>query len=125
MRRAVHAIDPHCRTAVDTSEMAIRMAQDIVASTDTLAAALRASLEIQAAADSEIVLITDEAKCRQAVDSLNARSISSGGTGELRSFYLVSSGSQYAAYAPPEPGESDGLVFMDDHFHILGFTVVP
>ena len=101
------------------------MVQGVVASTDTLAAPVRASLGVQAAADSEVVLITDEAKCRRAVDSLNARSVSSGGTGELQSLYLVSTGSQYGAYAPPEPGESDGLVFLDDRFHILEFTVIP
>lgn len=125
MTTAMHATDPYCRTAADTSHVAIQMVRSVVAPTATLDAALRASLGVRAAADSEIVLITDEAKCGRAVDSLNSRSISSGGAGELQSLYLVSTGSQYAAYAPSEPGESDGLVFMDDRFHILGFTVIP
>jgi hypothetical protein len=102
----------------------IKRVRSVVSSTDSLDAALRASLGVRAA-DSEVVLITDEAKCRRAVDSLNSRSISSGGAGSLRSLYLVCTGSQYAAYAPPERGESDGLVFMDDRLHILGFTVIP
>ena len=59
MTTAMHATDPYCRTAADTGQVAIQKVQGVVASTDTLDAALRASLGVQAAADSEVVLITD------------------------------------------------------------------
>ena len=118
------AMGSYCRSAADTAAVAIGMVEEVVSSTEARDSALRASLGVQTAADTDIVLVVDEAKCRQAIDTLNALAARTGGTGSSESIYLVSTGSNYAVYAP-KPGESTGLIFMDSQFRFLGATVIP
>lgn len=114
----------YCRSAGDTGAVAVNLVKEVVASTAPRDSVLRASLGVQAAADSAVVLVLDETKCRQAVDTLNAEAVRYGGPGISDGIYLVSTGSDFAAYAPSPDGET-GLTFFDAQFRILGRTVVP
>lgn len=118
------ATGTHCLSAGDTAAIAINMVKGVVTSATPRDSVLRASLGIHAAADSDVVLVVDEAKCKQAVDTLNAEATRYGGPGIVEGIYLVSTGSEYAAYAP-SPGEATGLTFLDAQFLVLGRTVVP
>lgn len=118
------AMGSYCRSAADTASVAIGMVKEVVSSTEPRDSALRVSLDIQSAADTDIVLVVDEARCRRAIDTLNALAARTGGTGSSEGIYLVGTGSNYAVYAP-KPGESTGLIFMDSRFRFLGATVIP
>lgn len=118
------AMSSYCRAAADTAAMTIGMVKEVVSSTTPRDSVLRASVGIQAAADSDVVLVVDEARCRRAIDTLNALAARAGGPWSSEGIYLVSTGSTYAVYAP-KPGESTGLIFMDSQFRYLGTTVTP
>ena len=60
----------------------------------------------------------------RAVITLNALAVRTGGPESSEGIYLVSTGSDYAVYAP-KPGEATGLIFMDSQFLFLGATVIP
>jgi hypothetical protein len=116
--------DSYCRSDADTAAVAVGMVQDVVSSTEPRDSKLRSSLGVQAAADTNVVLVVDEARCRRAIDTLNALAARAGGTASTEGIYLVSTGSSYAVYAP-RPGESTGLIFLDSRFRFLGVVVVP
>ncbi len=121
----IHAIAAgvYCLSAGDTGAVAINLAKGVVASTTPRDSILRASLGINAAEDSNVVLVTDETKCQQAIDTLNAEAARYGGEGISDGIYLVSTGSDYAVYAPSPEGKT-GLTFLDAQFRVLGRTVV-
>jgi hypothetical protein len=118
------AMDSYCRSDADTAAVAIGMVRGVVSSTEPRDSAVRASLGVQAAADTDVVLVVDEARCRRAIDTLNALAARTGEPESSDGIYLVRAGSNYAMYAP-KPGESTGLIFLDSRFRFLGATVTP
>ena len=119
---------PYCFPAdtMNEGESLVSEVREMATSSDSATVVLRNSIHLAATDSAQVSLVTDETKCQQDVEALNAYAASVGGTGTWSTVYLVKVGEQFAVYAPDStPGAPTTIVITDSLFHWVGAAVKP
>lgn len=115
----------YCRSGDDTATRILVDMRQLATSTDSTDAELRDSVGLTPVAASAVVLVTDEAKCQQAVNAMNAAVASQGGIGKWTRLYLVRIGTRYAIYAGPSRTTPDYVYITDNQYRIINVMAMP